>query len=231
MYMAQANEANASITALNNQVYMARYIKGYLTNETNKFQLLPANSGIENQNIAFQINEYNERLLERNSLVAQSSTKNPLVVEMDASLSAMRSALATSIENQIVALNAQIKSQQAVGGQATSKIASNPQQSKYLLSVERQQKVKESLYLYLLQKREENELSQAFTAYNTRIVTMPGGSMLPTAPIRKNILLVAFVLGLLIPTIIIFILENTNTKVRGRKDLENLTIPFVGEIP
>lgn len=231
MYMAQANEANASIIALNNQVYMARYIKGYLTNETNKFQLLPANSGIENQNIAFQINEYNERLLERNSLVAQSSTKNPLVVEMDASLSAMRSALATSIENQIVALNAQIKSQQAVGGQATSKIASNPQQSKYLLSVERQQKVKESLYLYLLQKREENELSQAFTAYNTRIVTMPGGSMLPTAPIRKNILLVAFVLGLLIPTIIIFILENTNTKVRGRKDLENLTIPFVGEIP
>ena len=71
----------------------------------------------------------------------------------------------------MVALRAQIRSLEAIGGQATSQIASNPKQSKYLLSVERQQKVKESLYLYLLQKREENELSQAFTAYNTRIIT------------------------------------------------------------
>lgn len=231
MYMAQANEVSASITALNNQVYMTRYIKGYLTNESNRFQLLPVNSGIDNQNIASQINEYNEKLLERNGLLAQSSIKNPLVVEMDASLSAMRLALATSIDNQLVALNEQIKSLRMIGGQATSKIASNPEQSKYLLSVERQQKVKEALYLYLLQKREENELSQAFTAYNTRIITMPGGSMIPTAPVKKNIFFIAFVLGLMVPSVIIFIFENMNTKVRGRKDLERLSLPFVGEIP
>lgn len=231
MYMAKASEADASVRELNNQAYMARYIKGYLTNDGNKFQLLPANSGIENSNIATQINEYNNKLLERNSLVAHSSDRNPLVAELDASLSAMRKALITSIDNQLVALNAQIKSQQAVGGQATSQIASNPKQSKYLLSVERQQKVKEALYLYLLQKREENELSQAFTAYNTRIITMPGGSMIPTSPVKKNILLAAFILGLLIPVSIIFMRENMNTRIRGRKDLENLTVPFLGEIP
>lgn len=231
MYMAQANEAQAAIRGLNNQVYMARYIKGYLTNENNRFQLLPTNSGIENASLSTQLNEYNNKLLERNSLVAHSSTKNPLVREMDKSLGDMRSALITSIDNQMVALRAQIKSLEAIGGQATSQIASNPKQSKYLLSVERQQKVKESLYLYLLQKREENELSQAFTAYNTRIITKPGGSMIPTAPVKKNILLAAFALGLLIPVVIIFMKENMNTVVRGRKDLENLTIPFVGEIP
>lgn len=231
MYMAQASEANASIKELNNQAYMARYIRNYLTDETNKFHLLPASSGIENANISTQISEYNNQLLERNSLVSHSSVKNPLVKEMDASLQALRSALVTSIDNQLVALNAQIKSQQNYSGQVTSQIASNPNQAKYLLSVERQQKVKESLYLYLLQKREENELSQAFTAYNTRIITMPGGSMIPTAPVKKNILLVAFALGLLIPVVIIFMMENMNTVVRGRKDLENLAIPFVGEIP
>ena len=183
MYMAQASEAKAAIKELDNQVYMARYIRNYLTNKSNSSQLLPANSGIDNPGIATQISEYNSKLLERNSLVSHSSEKNPLVVEMDASLSAMRSALLTSIDNLLVTLNAQIKSQRGYSGQATSQIASNPQQAKYLLSVERQQKVKESLYLYLLQKREENELSQAFTAYNTRIITMPGGSMIPTAPI------------------------------------------------
>lgn len=231
MYMAQANEANASIKELNNQAYMARYIRNYLTDETNRFRLLPASSGIENSNISTQISEYNNQLMERNSLVSHSSVKNPLVKEMDASLQALRSALVTSIDNQLVALNAQIKSQQNYSGQVTSQIASNPNQAKYLLSVERQQKVKESLYLYLLQKREENELSQAFTAYNTRIITMPGGSMVPTAPVKKNILLMAFALGLLIPVVVIFMMENMNTVVRGRKDLEHLTIPFVGEIP
>lgn len=131
----------------------------------------------------------------------------------------------------MVALRAQIRSLEAIGGQATSQIASNPKQSKYLLSVGRQQKVKESLYLYLLQKREENELSQAFTAYNTRIITKPGGSMIPTAPVKKNIFLVAFALGILIPVVIVFMRENMNTRVRGRKDLEGLSVPFIGEIP
>lgn len=231
MYMTQANEANTAIRELNNQAYMARYIKNYLTDENNKYQLLPANSGIENASLSTQLNEYNTKLLERNSLVSHSSVKNPLVREMDKSLDDMRSALITSIDNQMVALRAQIRSLEAIGGQATSQIASNPKQSKYLLSVERQQKVKESLYLYLLQKREENELSQAFTAYNTRIIAKPGGSMIPTAPVKKNILLVAFALGILIPVIIVFMRENMNTRIRGRKDLEGLSIPFIGEIP
>lgn len=231
MYMTQANEANTAIRELNNQVYMARYIKEYLTNENNKHQLLPVNSGIENENLATQLNEFNNKLLERNSLVAHSSTKNPLVKEMDLALEDMRSALVNSIDNQMVALRAQIRSLETISGQATSQIASNPKQSKYLLSVERQQKVKESLYLYLLQKREENELSQAFTAYITRIVAKPGGSMKPTAPVKKNILLIAFGFGMLIPIIVLFLKENMNTRIRGRKDLEGLTMPFMGEIP
>lgn len=231
MYMAQSSEANAQILSLNNQLYMTRYIRNYLANDANRTQLLPANSGIESANIESQIAEYNKQLLQRNSLVANSSTENPLVVDMDQALASMRGAIIRSIDNQIVTLNSQIKSLRQTEQQTTSRIAANPTQAKYLLSVGRQQKVKEALYLFLLQKREENELSQAFTAYNTRIVTPPHGSMLPTSPVHKNIFMVAFALGLLIPVVIIFMRENMNTRVRGRKDLENLTIPFIGEIP
>lgn len=231
MYMAQSSATNTQIQALNNQLYMTRYIRNYLTNDANRTQLLPANSGIESANIESQIAEYNKQLLQRNSLVANSSTENPLVVDMDQALASMRGAIVRSIDNQVVTLNEQIKSLQKTEQQTTSRIAANPTQAKYLLSVERQQKVKEALYLFLLQKREENELSQAFTAYNTRIVTPPQGSMLPVSPVRKNILMVAFALGLLIPVVIIFIRENLNTRVRGRKDLEGISIPFIGEIP
>ena len=231
MYMAQSSQTNAQILALNNQLYMTRYIRNYLANDANRTQLLPANSGIESANIESQIAEYNKQLLQRNSLVANSSTENPLVVDMDQALASMREAIIRSIDNQIVTLNSQIKSLRQTEQQTTSRIAANPTQAKYLLSVERQQKVKEALYLFLLQKREENELSQAFTAYNTRIVTPPHGSMLPTSPVRKNIFMVAFALGLFIPVVIIFMRENMNTRVRGRKDLENVTAPFIGEIP
>lgn len=231
MYMTQSSETNAQILALNTQLSMARYIRNYLTNATSKNQLLPANSGIENPGIEAQIANYNTAQLRRNDLVANSSEKNPLVVDMDQSLDNMRHAIITSIDNHITTLNTQLHSLQQSERQTTERIAANPSQGKYLLSVERQQKVKESLYLFLLQKREENELSQAFTAYNTRVITPPTGSFVPTAPVKKNILLVAIALGILIPVVTIFIRENMNTKVRGRKDLENLSLPFVGEVP
>lgn len=231
MYMAQSSETNAQILALNTQLSMARYIRNYLTNATSKNQLLPANSGIESPGIEQQIANYNTAQLRRNDLVANSSEKNPLVVDMDQSLENMRHAIITSIDNHITTLNTQLRSLRQSEQQTTARIAANPTQGKYLLSVERQQKVKEALYLFLLQKREENELSQAFTAYNTRVITPPTGSMIPTSPVKKNIALVAFAFGILIPVVIIFIRENMNTKVRGRKDLESLSVPFVGEIP
>lgn len=231
MYMAQSSETNAQIMALNTQISMARYIRNHLTAATSRNQLLPANSGIENANIESQIAEYNNLQLQRNNLVANSSEQNPLVVDLDQSLKAMRSAIISTIDNLMVTLNTQLRSLEQRERHTTARLAENPSQGKYLLSVERQQKVKESLYLFLLQKREENELSQAFTAYNSRIITPPSGSMAPTAPVRKSILLIAVVIGLVIPAVIIVLRIMLVTTVRGRKDLENLNVPFMGEIP
>ncbi len=230
LYMAQSAENNKELSALNNQLSTAQYIRRELnTKQLN--QTLPTNSGIVSANIETQISEYNNLVLDRNRLIANSSEKNPLVKNMASSLQSMQRTIIQSVDNLIVSLNTQIRSLRRAEDATTNRLASNPNQAKYLLSVERQQKVKEELYLYLLQKREENELSQAFTAYNTRLITAPRGSMFPTAPRKMNILLVAFAVGLLIPAVIIFMKENMNTKVRGRKDLQNLSIPFIGEIP
>ncbi len=229
--MNTANEANVQITDLNNQLYMARYIREHVNDKNSKDQLLPANSGINSAIIERQINEYNEKMLQRNSLLANSSAENPLVADLDQSLSEMRKAIVSSIDNQVSTLNTQIQGLRGIQGLSTARLSNAPKQAEYLLSIERQQKVKEALYLFLLQKREENELSQAFTAYNTRVITSPTGQMKPTSPDKKRIFLAAILLGLLVPVVIIYIRENMNTKIRGRKDVEKLTIPFVGEIP
>ena len=101
-----------------------------------------------------------------------------------------------------------------------------------MLSVERQQKVKEALYLFLLQRREENQLSQSFTADNTQIVKSPTGSNAPLAPKTGQIMLIALVIGLALPTGVLYLMESLNDKVRGRKDVDDaVTAPFMGEIP
>lgn len=230
LYMAQSAENKKVLLDLNNRLATARYIRSEL-NGKQLNQPLPANSGIDDGNIEGRIGEYNSMVLDRNRLMANSSEKNPLVKNLTSSLQSMQRTIIQSVDNLIVSLNTQIRSIRQQEVATTGQLASSPNQAKYLLSVERQQKVKEELYLYLLQKREENELSQAFTAYNTRVITAPRGSVLPTAPRKLNILLVAFGIGLLLPAVVIFIRENMDTRVRGRKDLENLSVPFVGEIP
>lgn len=231
IYLSQNTATTNRILEINNQISITRYIRNMLVNETVKNQLLPANSGVNSATIEGQIGEYNSTMLRRNSLAANSSEENPLVIDLDNNLTAMRQAIISSIDNQLVTLNNQLASLQGTERQINQRLAANPSQARYLLSVERQQKVKESLYLYLLQKREENQLSQAFTAYNTRVIEEPNGPIVPTSPKRSMIYLIAIVIGLAIPALILFLREQFNTTVRGRKDLDKLTMPFVGEIP
>lgn len=231
LYMSQSSETNAQIMELNTQLSMARYIRNYMTASGNRGQLLPANTGLQGGNVEQQISEYNAMQLQRNNLVANSSESNPLVTDMDHSLSALHDAIISSIDNLIVSLNTQIASLERSEAQTTARIAANPGQAKHLLSVERQQKVKEQLYLFLLQKREENELSQAFTAYNTRLITPPTGSETPTSPKKAMILFIALLAGLALPTLVIVGRAMMTTTVRGRRDLEYLATPFLGEIP
>ncbi len=231
MYMQQSNESNQQLQDLQMQLSMAHYVKNYMSNSTNKFRLLPSNTGLTNASIESQIREYNEKLLLRNNLIASSSERNPLVLDYDEAISALWNAIVISVDNQLMTLNAKIRSIQKRENQTNEQMAANPDHAKYLLSVERQQKIKESIYLFLLQKREENELSQAFTAYNTRVITPPSGSIKPTSPVKKKVFLIALALGLLFPLGIIYLKISTFNYIRGRKDVDKLPIPFAGEIP
>lgn len=230
MYMQQANQSNTAVMELNNQLQMARYVRAQVSKDGTN-QLLPVNSGIGSNSVETQIGEYNKLILERNKLVANSGTNNPIVADMDQQIKSTKRAIVSSIDNQVSSLQEQIRGFRGNEAQSNARIASNPTQAKHLLSAERQQKVKEALYLFLLQKREENELSQAFTAYNTRIITPPMGSLVPVSPSRNKIYLIAIALGLAIPACLVLLLQSMNTTVRGRKDVENIGVPFLGEIP
>lgn len=214
-----------------NQLAMAQYLKEYINNPQHANDVVPLNIGLNDASMSQSINEFNKRLLERNAMVENSSTDNPLVKSADVELRGLRKSILRSVDNQIGVLAASLRDIQGEQGNQDRMLENAPVQAKYLLSIERQQKVKEELYVFLLQKREENELSQTFTAYNTRVITPPWGSLEPVAPRMKLTLFVCFVLALALPVLVLYVFEMTNTKIRSRKDLENIPMPFAGEIP
>ncbi|MCH5330662.1 MAG: polysaccharide biosynthesis tyrosine autokinase [Alistipes sp.] len=229
--MGEATGAEQELREIDNQMYMTRFVRNYLTDGQHENQLLPTNLGMTNPSIGGHIAEYNSLLLQRNNHLANSSLQNPLVMDMDEQLASLRASIIQALDYELTILQTKQAKLQSVHKQAVEQIAANPQQSLQLLSVERQQKVKEQLYMFLLQKREENELTQSFAAYNSQLVEPPHGSGKPVEPVPNSILLVALILGLAVPGGAIALREVLNTKVRGRKDLENMTLPYVGDIP
>ena len=232
MYLQESSQYSKEGLGLENQVTLAKYIRDYLTDPHKSSDLIPANTGIADVNIEGQISEYNNLLLKRDKLIGNSSNKNPVVMDLNNSLSAMKQTIIRAIDNLIVGLNIKIKNIREREAQTSRRISAVPTQQKYVLSVERQQKIKEELYLYLLNKREENALSQAITESNARVIDAAQGSRSPVAPKSMMILLAAVVLGLAIPAGIIWLQMVMNTTVRTRKDVEDaVSIPFLGEIP
>ena len=227
--IAQTINSENAIRGYTNELYMARYIRNFMTQNNDK--LLPTGLGLSSASVNSQIDEYNALLLRRNNILRYSSDSNPLVVEINNELSAMHAAVLVGLDNEKVRLEQLIQAEQRNQDKYAGRISNTPKLESDLRSIERQQEVKEQLYLYLLQKREENELTQAFTAYNTRIVANPYGGLAPVAPQKSSTMMLALLLGLFLPLNAIYLRMVLNTVVRGRKDMEGLATPFVGEIP
>lgn len=232
-YMSMEDNQNADkmILDLNNKLQVTRYMKEYLNDASHGGEVLPTNSGIGNLAIEAQIKDYNTKLMERNRFAANSSDNHPMIRDLDSELMSMKMAIISAMENEAASLAYQIKNVRLEKGRAEGQIANAPVQVNYLQGVERQQKVKENLYLYLLQKREENELGKAYTAYNTEVILKPFGSNRPVAPRKMVVMAGAFLLGLFFPFAYNYLRVVTNTRMRSRKDLEGISIPVIGEIP
>lgn len=230
-YMTAARKSDEELYTISNRLQMTKYMQQYLANPAHRNEVIPANIGLANAGVEKMIDDFNKKLLGRNRLEGNSSASHPMIANLDRELQELYSSIEESINNEVTALGAQLRNAESMKGNAESRIAESPRQAKHLLSIDRQRKVMESLYTFLLQKREENELSQAFTPYNTEVVARPFGELRPVSPKKKLIVGFAFLFGLFLPFGVTFVRETTNTKVRGKKDLERLPIPLIGEIP
>ena len=232
IYLQQQSKTDAEILTLMNQKAMAEYIRSLLEDDFSQKQLLLVNSGINNSLIESQITLYNSMLLQMQSHLEYTSGQNPLIVNLEKELNSLRKNILANVNNHIRTIDIQLQSLQDYHGETSSKITSNPNQEKYLISIEREQKVKESLYMFLLQKKEENEISITYEAAPTQVIDMPNGSWKPTSPKKKMVLFAALIMGFILPVTVIFLRASMDETVRDRFDIERRgDIPFLGEVP
>ena len=232
LYLQQQTESEAEILKLSNQMHMAQYILDILNDSKSRYKLLPVHTGLASGEAGEQIAQYNALLLKLKNSLEGTSTQNPIIIRQEDQLKEIRQNIIASVSNYIKTLQIQIGTMEGYNADVKEKVVSSPEQAKRLLAVERDQKVKESLYLYLLQKKEENEISMTYTPVPTQIIDMPHGASYPTFPNKKNIVLAALLIGLLLPAAVLFVKESLNTSVRSKIDIESRTqIPIVGEIP
>ena len=213
------------------QLRLVEFLDSYIEDPQNQYEVIPANVGLTDQGLSSIIEKYNEMLIERKRLLRSSSENNPAVINLNTAIEATRHSVVTSVNSVKKGLEITRKNLEIEARKYDSRINAAPQQEKEFISISRQQEIKASLYLLLLQKREENAITLAATANNGRIVETPlaGGKV---APQSGMFYLIALVLGLALPVGGIFLYRFLRFKIESRADVERITdVPIVGDIP
>ncbi len=232
MFVENASEFNKKRQDVNTQLELSNAMIDYLAKDAES-DLLPANLGISETGVNTIISDYNTLVLERNRILNGSTAKNPVVQDLNNQISQIKGNVKRSLERMranLLIAQADLSRQASAMG---SRIASVPGKEKQFRGIERQQSIKEALYLFLLQKREETSLSLAVTAPKAKIVDRAYTLEIPVSPKKKIIFLAALILGVLIPFIFIYLKNLFNNKINSQQDMQAAIklIPLVGEVP
>ena len=230
-YVASSSEYATKAFEVNNQLSIAQYIKEYLNDPTNSMSLIPSNLGLTSASVETQIKEYNDLVLQRDRLRAGSGENNPLIADLNTALASIRTAILRSVDNLIATLQLQQSKIESQEKQILARMSSSSGQELQLLSIERQQHITQELYMFLLQKREENELAALVNVGNTRVIMNPNGSSNPVSPNTMMILFAMIVLGCGVPFAFFFVMKMFDTTIKCKADLGTLSVPFLAEIP
>ena len=214
------------------QIRLVEFLCDYIHNPANADEVIPANVGLQDQNLSSVIDQYNTMIIERKRLLRTSSENNPAVINMKTGIEAMRHSVQTTVASVLEGLHITKGNLDRQASKFEGRISKAPQQEKEFLTIARQQEIKAQLYIMLLQKREENAITLAATATNGRIIEQALPDNAPVAPKKKMFLLVALVLGLGIPIGIIFLIDLLKYKIENAEDIQKLTtVPLIAELP
>lgn len=229
--MQSGQEIENRIVQANTILETIGYVKDYV-NTTEEDELIPINIGIEDNNISGSIQQYNQLLMQKKRLLENSTEKNPIVINLNEQLKTLKGNIDQGLNNVESAQRINIEALNKQDRRINARLYSAPRQERQYRDIQRQQQIKEALYLYLLEKREETALTLGVVDPNAKIIDSPLSTTNPISP-NKMITYIGFlILGVMIPFVVIFIREMVDTRIHTREEVENaLNIPVIGDIP
>ena len=228
--VAQASQYSSRLSEANSQIQLIDYLREFVDNPSNKYEIIPSNVGLTDQASVALIAQFNQNVLDRNRLLKSVSEQAPQVQTLTSTLDEIRSSIRTALLQARRAADIMRQGIERQYSMYQSRVSSSPEQERVLTQIGRQQEVKSGLYLLLLQKREENSISLAATADKGKIIETPqyGGKVSPKSIL---ILLAAIVLGLAIPYGILFLIRLFSYRIEGHDELAKLTtLPIVADV-
>ena len=226
--------SNASISKqiveLNSQIKLVDYLINYMKSNTD--ELIPDNLGLLNDNTNQNVIKHNNLLLDRNRLLKGANSQNPIIVGLNDQIKSLRESIDRSLINQRSSLTIALNEARRQENKLDSRLTSAPKKEKELNVINRQKNIIETLYLYLLQKREENSISSAVTAPYAIVIDKAYGSNIPVAPRKIIVLITSLLLGFLIPALILTLRGLFDNKIHTYEEVETIfKAPLIGDIP
>ena len=229
IYLERNNEFDQQRIQVENQLSLIRFVEEFISKSANQYALIP-NLGLTDVGLVAVIQKYNELLMNRERIAGGSSEENPALRNMNQQIVSARRSIQVSIANSRKGLEITKRELDSQNQRAVSKIRDLPRQEREFIEIKRQQQVKESLYLFLLQKREEASLTMAITVPKGRVLNTPDVGE-QTGPRSKIIMGIFFLLGLAFPLLIIFLRDLINTTISNRAQVEKLSdVPVLSEL-
>lgn len=228
--LSNKNQYSQKLTDMDMQISLINSLTQFAKRPGNKYQVLPSNIGLQDEASTSLINEYNKLVLERNRMLRTASESSPVIEALTSQLDIITPSIMQALSQAKKSLDIQrnaIASQYNIYENA---VARTPEQERILTQIGREREVTSGLYLMLLQKREENSISLAATADKAKVIERPqyAGKV---SPKERNIMLIAFALGMVIPGAILLIINFFRFRIEGREDVMKLTkLPIIADV-
>ncbi len=231
IFLESERQTDARINETSNQLQLVEYMSQNLNDTSRETDLLP-DIAIGDTEVAQITKTHNELVQRRDNLLKNSSEKNPTVVKLNDQINALKQNLNQSLENIKSANEITLQNLNRQGSRIRGQIYSAPGKERQFRDIKRQQDIKESLYLYLLEKREETAITLGMSTANAKVIDYAYTDSQPVAPKKNVIYLAALLLGLIVPASLIYAKSAMDTKIHSKDDLLRIVkAPFIGDIP
>ena len=232
MFIKQTGDFNQKRLQVETQLAIVSDIDNYIHRPENRYQPLPTSTGIESQALGELISNYNNLLLQRNKLARIASNSNQVMIDLTNQIESLFSTVQSSVRNEKNNLQIAQRDLLSKNSENAAHIRAIPRQEREYTEIKRQQGIKEALFLFMLQKKEEKYLNGSIVEPIAKLIDNVRCSSHPVAPMKMLILLLSFIIGLIIPIIGVKIRDMLRYQIENKEELEKMSIvPVLGEIP